>query len=162
LLCSNIGPTPEFGFLEVTVLGQDESAPIPCRAWVEASGAHYFRPETPAIVYDKDKSFSCNGTFCIRIPAGKATVHIERGKEFLPIDQTVIIKANQTIQKSFFLKRWIAMHEEGWFSSDMHVHFGSDDIDILKQLSSADDVNLLPAFTYWYHKLDNMKKQWPQ
>jgi hypothetical protein len=124
----HITSQPEYGLLQGTVHGEDNSSPMPCRVWIELRDTRYFRPETPSTSYKKDRSFSCSGTFSIRVPAGKATVHIERGKEFLPINDTVLIKANQTTIKEFTLKRWVAMHREGWFSSDMHVHFGSNNI----------------------------------
>jgi len=149
------------GYIEVTVRGDKDLEPMPCRAWIESGETRYFTPETPATPYDRDFSFSCRGFFRIRVPAGEAAIHIERGLEFIPIIRKVVVKSGQTVEKEVLLERWVSMHEEGWYSSDMHVHFGSDDINILKELSLADDVNLVPAFTYWYHRLEDMEKKWP-
>jgi hypothetical protein len=98
----------------------------------------------------------------IKIPAGKAIVHIERGKEYLPIDKEIIVVKNQTTEVDITLKRWISMYKEGWYSSDMHCHFGLDNLEILKQLALADDINLEPILTLWNHQQSRTSDQkWP-
>jgi len=98
------------------------------------------------------KCFSCDGHFIIKVPVGKAIIHIERGKEYLPVDKEIIIVHNQTAKVDITLTRWISMHKEGWYSSDMHCHFGRDNLEILKQLALADDINFEPILTLWNHQ----------
>ncbi|GMU22975.1 MAG: hypothetical protein AMXMBFR13_30590 [Phycisphaerae bacterium] len=144
--------------LSVTVHEAGSDAPIPCRAWVQAGDQRLFEPQgdecTP---YKKDRSFACEGNFTMEVPAGRIMVHVERGTEYVPHEAHINITAGATIRLRIPLERWINMREEGWYSADLHVHFGHDNPVILQQLARADDVNLVPAFTYW----NEFREQWP-
>jgi hypothetical protein len=161
------GPPPAFGAdtgeLSVSIHEPNVRIPLPCRAWVNVGDKRFFNPATKSCSpYARDRSFSCDGHFIIRIPAGKAVVHIERGKEYLPVDKEIIIVQNQTTKVDITLKRWISMYKEGWYSSDMHCHFGLDNLEILKQLALADDINLEPILTLWNHqRTSTTNEKWP-
>jgi len=143
----------ETGELSVSIFEHNDRIPLPCRAWVSVGGKRFFNPVTKSCTpYARDRSFSCDGHFIIRIPAGKAIVHIERGKEYLSVDKEITILKNQTTKVDITLKRWINMQKEDWYSSDMHCHFGLNNIEILKQLALADDINLEPILTLWNHQ----------
>jgi len=114
------------GELSVSVYEPNVRIPLPCRAWISIGDKRFINPATKSCTpYAKDSSFSCDGHFSIRVPAGKAIIHIERGKEYLPVDKEVIIVNNQTTKVDITLKRWISMYKEGWYSSDMHCHLVS-------------------------------------
>lgn len=151
------------GELSVSVHEPNARIPLPCRAWVSVGDKRFFNPSTKSCTpYARDRSFSCDGHFIIRVPAGKAVVHIERGKEYLPVDKEIIIVQNQTTEVDITLKRWISMYKEGWYSSDMHCHFGLDNLEILKQLALADDINLEPILTLWNHQRSSTPNdRWP-
>lgn len=132
----------------------------PCRAWVEVvgtEGTRLFEPRnTPlATPYARDRSFSCDGTFEIEVPMGELVVHIEKGKEYLPRDLEIpavsAADANTaaTLPIKAQLQRWVDMPSQGWYSADMHVHLGFDNPRVLQQLALADDVHVIPAFSYW-------------
>jgi len=126
---------------------------LPCRAWVSTGGKRVFDPITESCTpYAKDHSFSCDGHFVIKVPTGKATIHIERGKEYWPVNKAVVVEKNQTTKADITLKRWVNMCKEGWYSSDMHCHFGVDNLNVLRQLALADDVNFEPILTLWNHQ----------
>jgi len=146
------------GMLKVRVYEADSDRPVSCRAWVTAGGERFYKPRTQSCTpYGRDRSFSCDGEFEIVLPAGEVMVHVERGKEYFPIDEKVAVSAGETIEKKIVLKRWIHMAGNGWFSADHHVHFGHDDLGVLKQLTLADDVNWLPSFTHW----NRFERNWP-
>jgi len=146
------------GTISVTVWEAGRDEPLPCRAWVQAGGRRCFEPsDKSCIPYARDRSFSCNGRFTIDVPAGKAVVHVERGKEYRPIDREIVVEENGTAKLDIELLRWVNMASQGWYSSDMHVHFGADNLATLEQLALADDVNWLPAFTYW----NDFHEDWP-
>jgi len=151
------------GELSVSIHQPDVRIPLSCRAWVSVGDKRFFNPAAKSCTpYARDRSFSCDGHFIIKIPAGKAVVHIERGKEYLPVDKEVIIVKNQTTEVDITLKRWISMYKEGWYSSDMHCHFGLDNLEILKQLALADDINLEPILTLWNHQRSSTpNEKWP-
>lgn len=136
----------------------------PARAWVDAGGTRLFKPDAPDTVtpYGRDRSFSCDGVFTMTVPAGPVVVHVEKGKEFVAQDVEVEIADGTTVSTTIELKRWVDMPATGWFSADLHVHLGNDNPRILKQLSLADDVHLIPSFTYWLRGAgETWQAKWP-
>lgn len=141
------------GKLSVTVREDGSKTPLPCRAWVDIpdTDKRYFIALTESCTtYDRDRSFSCNGHFVIEVPAGKAIIHIERGNEYIPVNQKAVVHENKTTQVDITLKRWANMVEEGWYSADIHCHFGVDNPRVLKQTALADDVNMEPVLSVWH------------
>jgi hypothetical protein len=163
-------PKAGTGTVSVTVREAGGDTLLPCRAWVNVSDKRFFKPATPECTpYDRDKSFTCNGRFTIDLPVGKAVVHVERGKEYVPIDQAVTVEPGRAAEVKIDLRRWTSMADQGWYSADLHAHFiqedrrilkttrFADDLRVLKQLALADDVNWLPAFSYW----NDWNEGWP-
>ena len=113
---------------------------MPARAWVISGDARFFHPLEPAgaTPYQQDQSFRCDGQFSMLLPAGEATIHVERGKEFVPVDLVVPVTAGESSQHTIRLDRWIDMPSLGWYSADMHLHLGFDNPSVLKQLALAD------------------------
>lgn len=140
---------------------------VAARAWIELdeAGQRFFTPEQPesVTVYAKDRSFSCDGEFTITLPPGKVTVHVEKGKEYTPVDLAVEIPPSGVVERVVTVSRWIDMPAEGWFSADLHVHLGNDSLSVLKQLALSDDVHFVPAFTYWLRGKKNelWSHRWP-
>ncbi len=146
------------GTLRVTVHEEGSSSPLPCRAWVKVGEDYHFMPqEDESTPYKKDQSFSCMGRFTMKIPVGPAIVHVERGKEYVPVDLPVEIQAGKARDLKIALRRWIDMPAQGWYSAELHNHFGHDRIKVLKQLALADDIHWLPSFTYW----NDFQEKWP-
>ena len=151
------------GDISVTIKENDSSAPLPCRAWVSVGDKRLFNPTTPfCMPYARDQSFSCNGSFIMTVPSGKAIIHIERGKEYRPIDKEVTVETDQTTDVNITLQRWVNMCREGWYSADMHCHFGLDNPTVLKQIALADDINLEPILTLWnQQRTKTSDEAWP-
>ncbi len=138
--------------LSVTVYpaGADPSVLLPSRAWVQTAAGRHYKPSSPDVhFYERDQSFSSYGSFTIDVPPGPATIHIERGKEYFPVEKTVTVKSVGITKVNIPLKRWINMNSRGWFSADLHGHFGADSIEVLKAQALADDVNIEPVLTLW-------------
>ena len=144
----------------------DEAGKLtPVRAWVDVAGRRLFVPAEPdtATPYARDHSFSCDGTFTMVVPAGKAVVHIDKGKEYLPMDVEVDVSPDVAVQKTIRIERWINMPALGWYSADLHVHLGADDPQVLRQLALADDVHLIPSFTFWLRgRGEKWNSDWPE
>lgn len=141
------------GKVSVTVHEPGAKDTLPCRAWVSFGGKRLFNPVTETCTsYAKDRSLSCDGQFVIEVPAGKAVIHVERGKEYWPVNKEIIVESGQISKVEITLKRWINMCKEGWYSCDIHCHFGLNDRRILKQLALADDVSFEPILTLWNHQ----------
>lgn len=83
--------------------------------------------------------------FEIELEPGSYTLTIERGKEYLPLTETIDIGA-QPVQKTFRLKRWINLADRGWFSGETHVHRR---IRELPNVMLAEDLNVAFPVTFW-------------
>ncbi len=143
----------ETGRISVTVREAGEEIALPCRAWVIAGDKRLFEPGAESgTAYARDRSFSCDGRFIMTVPVGKAAIHIERGKEYWPVDKEIVVQKNRTTEVEVTLRRWVHMTKEGWYSGDVHCHFGLNDLKVLKQLALADDVNFEPILTLWNHQ----------
>jgi hypothetical protein len=154
------------GSISVIVHESGSGAPLPCRAWVSIVGKRFFEPATESCTpYARDRSFSFDGRFVIEVPASTAVVHVERGKEYRPTDKEIAVQPDQTINIDITLERWINMSKEGWYSADMHCHFGLGNPAVLKQLALADDINFEPLLTLWNHQTklpaDGSWPSWP-
>ncbi len=144
------------GSISVTIHESGSEAPLPCRAWVSIADKRLFQPVTESCTpYARDRSFSCDGFFVIEAPAGKATIHAERGKEYRPVDKEIVVQPAQTTNVAITLERRVNLCAEGWYSADMHCHFGLGDLRVLKQLALADDINFEPISTLWNHQKAN-------
>ena len=153
----------DHGRIEIRIVN-DSGQLTPARAWVDAGGKRLFRPAVPDTTtpYARDRSFSCDGTFTMVTPSGPAVVHIEKGHEFLPTNVEVDVPDGATVTSTIQIRRWVDMAAAGWFSADLHVHLGHDDLRVLRQLALADDVHLIPSFTYWLRgKGEIWQPQWP-
>jgi len=153
----------DVGMISVTVHEPGSEIALPCRAWVNVGGNRVFDPITESCTaYAKDRSFSCDGHFIIKVPAGKVIIHVERGKEYWPVNKEVVVSKDETTNVDVTLRRWINMSGQGWYSGDMHCHFGVNDVRVLKQLALADDVNFEPILTLWNHQPSDISdKGWP-
>lgn len=136
--------------ISVRVQEKGQSDLLPCRAWVESEGKRLFNPVTKSCTpYKRDRSFSCDGEFVINVPPGRAIVHVERGKEYYPVNKEVIVPISGKVDLQIELERWTDMIADGWYSGDIHCHFAADDLRMCKQLALADDVNYEPVLTLW-------------
>ncbi|MEJ8815608.1 CehA/McbA family metallohydrolase [Variovorax ureilyticus] len=81
-----------------------------------------------------------DGTCIVDLPLGLVFVEIRRGFEVRPIRRVVHIDAN-TESLTFELEKVIRWREQGWVSSDTHVHFLNPQLALLE--GKAEDVNVV-------------------
>ena len=126
-------------WVNVTVLDEDTSKPVPCRV-------HFRSPEgIPYQPYGHHNHVNSNlatthndiggdlrlgqityayidGKCQGWLPRGDVIVDVVRGFEYEPVRTKVVIEPGQQ-EVSLRLKRWINMNDQGWYSGDSHVHF---------------------------------------
>ncbi|MBL8854672.1 MAG: CehA/McbA family metallohydrolase [Planctomycetaceae bacterium] len=101
--------------------------------------------------------------FHIRLEPGEYQLLIERGKEYWPLRETIVIQAltkpdaatglaDQSIEKTFELRRWSHMAQQGWYSGETHVHRR---IAELPNVMSAEELNVTFPVTFWTTSSDN-------
>lgn len=83
--------------------------------------------------------------FTIDLPRGEYQLLIERGKEYLPLRETVVI-TDQPVERTFALRRWSDMAARGWYSGETHVHRR---IAELPNVMAAEELNVAFPVTFW-------------
>lgn len=143
-----------------TILDEDTDEPIPARIYLRAATGEWrfvtsATPEGSALPYreqwvptegseEKHTTVSAH-PFEIDLEPGRYFLTIERGKEYLPLTETLEI-GDQPVRKTFRLKRWINLAERGWYSGETHVHRR---IRELPNVMLAEDLNVAFPVTYW-------------
>ena len=108
--------------------------------------------------YDRrgERHFYVPSTFRLALEPGQYTIRLERGKEFLPIEETFAISADQEVQRSFKLKRWINMESSGWYSADLHIHRPAE---VMAETLLGEDLNVAPLISnHYWTQWDSLKK----
>lgn len=88
--------------------------------------------------------------FRVALPRGEYRLEIERGKEFLPLSCRLQI-ADEPVERTFRLQRWIDLARRGWFSGETHVHRR---IRELPNVMLAEDLNVAFPVTFWTTRSD--------
>lgn len=83
--------------------------------------------------------------FAIDLAPGEYQVIVERGKEYLPLTEKLVI-SDETLEKTFSLQRWSHMAAQGWYSGETHVHRR---IAELPNVMSAEELNVAFPVTFW-------------
>jgi len=145
-----------YGILIGTIVEGDSGEPLPARVYVIGSNdtlymaekcLPYERPQYASRIGYTGRHFTTDGnTFTVRLPEGTATVIIERGKEYIPLEEKLTIVSGKTIEREFVANRWIDMASMGWYSGDLHVHRPLTD---LADLMLAEDLNVACPQTNW-------------
>ncbi len=149
---SNSAPS---GKLEGRIVDAETGKVIHARVYVTDSHSnHYFDPRGVVFKHrrDNEQNFSCDGKFEVELPAGEATIRIERGLEYRPLIKTIRIAEERVCEEEFPLERWVNLSKEGWYSGDLHGH---RDLEEMRTLVLAEDVNVASVITrhnqwdYW-------------
>lgn len=148
---------------EVTIQGRIIDAatnePVAARLYLQdGSGKWHFATsaaaEGTAIPYDRFRSERVNEMhvtlsahpFTATVPAGKFTITVERGKEYLPLTQEFTAGDGETVEIELKLQRWVRMTKRGWYSADMHIHRSLAE---MPNVVLAEDLNLAFPLSHW-------------
>ena len=151
------------------VIDADSQLPVAARLYVKgADGKWYFHksasPEGTAFEFKRQagpNSLEQHVTlsahpFVVDVPPGTYTITVERGKEFVPLVQEIVIakpKDGDTkgIEITSPIRRWINMAEQGWYSGDIHAHRPLSD---MPNLVLAEDINVATPLSHWVTAAD--------
>jgi len=91
---------------------------------------------------DNRRIFYIDGDYHARLPAGNYDIVISRGMEYRFVRESVKIDADSVSRVDIQLKRWTDMPAKGWYSGDVHLHYGrahaKDDKNILAHVMAED------------------------
>ena len=108
--------------------------------FVQSDGGHHVHYERHRPQIPKSQEFHTTlspDPFVVELTPGNYTFRIERGKEYLPIEQLVEIRGARELK--FRLQRWINMSDRHWYSGDTHVHRSLAE---LPNVMLAEDLNV--------------------
>ena len=137
----------------LTVKILDESGfPTTARVYLtDEKGKSYF--PTGALVYKRmnwnvseEHFFPPDGSFSIELQKNTYSLRIERGKEYLPIHDDIVLSDSGNVEKIYRLQRWMNMANKGWYSADMHAHVSLRNV---AMLLNGEDLNVLLPITMW-------------
>ena len=160
VVCLWLGLTGVSSAARVTgqMLDAASGKPVASRLYIQSSGGEWFFAESiggSAVRYAKTNWVNPRATevhttlsahpFRVELPPGRYTFTAERGKEYHPFTQEVVVAAEPLTVK-LKLHRWVNMAARGWFSGDGHVHRPLAD---LPTLVLAEDLNVALPQSYW-------------
>lgn len=140
------------------VIDAQTNSVLPCRMYVQAEdGTWLFATslgkDGSAIKYsvergpqsvEKHVTLSAD-PFEVDVPAGKATITVELGKEYHPLTRTMTV-GTAPVELELPLSRWIDMPARGWYSGDTHVHRKLEE---MPNVMLAEDLHVTLPLTYW-------------
>lgn len=141
------------------VLDRATAAPLACRLYIRGRDGRWHFPNRSAadgvVRYERpnywDKSqVEMHATvaakpFRVDLPPGEYTVTVERGKEYLPLQEKLEVDENHA-KWQLRPSRWIDVAARGWYSGDTHCHRSTAE---LANLMLAEDLNVCFPITYW-------------
>ncbi len=146
------------GMLLGEIRDADTGERLPARLYIQSGNRWFFARSAAkngtAVVYNKQRgngpSIERHTTlsahpFVADLPPGRYTVTVERGKEYLPEVQKVVI-GDEPVRVSVKLQRWIDLAALGWYSGDTHNHRRLDE---LPNIMLAEDLNVGLPLTGW-------------
>ena len=134
-------------------------APLGSRLYIERDDGTQFHAASvngSAVPYKKQRGKNSSEIhtslsaheFRTDLPAGRYTLTVERGKEYLPATKNVEI-ADDAVAVTLELRRWINLADRGWYSGETHVHRSLAE---LPTAMLAEDLNVAFPLSYWVTK----------
>lgn len=147
LLLSFAGSAPDVA-LTARIVDADTGKPVPARVKLIRGDKSILPPGFT--FYDRrgERHFLVPASFKLQLSPGDYRLRIERGKEYRPLERTVVLRAGQSVEETFRLDRWVDMQSRGWYSADLHVHRPPE---VMAETLLAEDLNVAPVLTthYW-------------
>lgn len=151
----------ETALLRGVVLDSETKSPVPARLYVESESGESHLVESSggvAVPYNKVRATSREthtslsaDPFSVRLAPGTYRLIAERGKEYFPATKTVTV-GSEPVDVEIELKRWVKMHEKGWFSGETHIHRPIKD---LRTLVQCEDLNVALPLTAWVSRAED-------
>ena len=138
------------GTLAVRVIDAGTKLPTAVRIHLTASDGKFYAPsDTYARVSGAgDRLFHTPGTFQLDLPAGKVTLDVVKGFEFVPAKVEAEVRAGNTTALTVTLQRLTDLSASGWYSGSTHVHMNyagnlHNTLQNLMMMSAAEDQDVV-------------------
>ncbi len=95
--------------------------------------------------YTRSTQFYSDGSSTIQLPIGQAILRVFKGPEYQVSKQQVDVIAGGETRVKIELQRWINMPEQGWYSSDDHLHIPRPVVELnpyISKMMQAEDIHV--------------------
>jgi TolB protein len=140
------------GTLAVRVIDATSKGPTAARIHLTASDGKFYAPEGAyaRVSGAGDRMFHTPGTFRVDLPAGKVSLTVVKGFEFVPSTTEAVVTAGQVTNLTVPLSRLADLSTAGWYSGSTHVHMNyagnlHNTIENLMMMSAAEDQDIVNA-----------------
>ena len=139
------------GVLRGRVIDGDTAQPVACTVTV--------RTPDGKVLSDHPSfrgGFRVEGEFTKAVPAGRLTVTVSRGFDYVPVEQTIEVREGESTDLKVSLRRQSPLRRLGWVTGDSHVHMahGERTIEVdfpFAALSGrAEGLDYLALAQHWY------------
>jgi len=86
-------------------------------------------------------AFYSDGEFILDVPPGETEIIVEKGTEYLPSIQKIILRGKASKNINIFLNRWEDLSKNGWYSGNTHIHYDQNEKNPDMRLSMEPKVN---------------------
>jgi hypothetical protein len=130
------------GTVRFAITGED-GTPLPCRIHLKGAAG---KPQRAANLPFFRDHFVCPGAAELALAAGRYSYEIERGPEYERQVGSFDLAPGGEDRVALRLARIADLAAYGWYSGDLHIHRGLDEIELLM---AAEDLHVAPVITWW-------------
>jgi hypothetical protein len=129
------------------IVDRDTGRPLAARVQVLAATGTARAPAGSILKHGPGEPFFyADGTFEVDVSSGQADILVERGIEYHPLRQIVMVPQHGTVEIDLPLQRWARIAEQGWYAGNTHVHYDEHETRALERLKLDPRVEDLPVF----------------
>jgi len=126
--------------VRVEVADDATGRPVPARAYLWRGRTPVLPEGFPSYSRGDELHFLVPGDFEMDLAAGKYTLRLERGLEYVPAEVELEVPREAPVPVR--LRRWVDMSADGWYAADMHVHRDPADVPLIL---GAEDLDFVPT-----------------
>lgn len=147
-----LAASPKLGRVDEHQLAVPGSVPgLPAQAIAVMYGR---KDEAEGYGFQPDGSFYVSGSFDLPMPAGKFTITISKGYEYVAESELLTLEVGDHVTRRYDLDRWVDMPDRGWYSADEHIHIRRSPRDnpLILDWIAAEDIHigvLLQMGDFW-------------
>ena len=141
------------GQISFRVVEKNSEKPVAARMHLNDSQGNPVMP--PDLPFWRDH-FVFDGQVTLELPPGEYTYEIEHGPECKLVKGVFQVGNDSQEMKTVEIERLVDMKQSGWWSGDLHIHRGLNDIELLMR---AEDLHIGPVITWWNNR--NLWKDQP-
>ncbi len=97
---------------------------LPIKYFYDLTRVVTLRPGGEPWPVDNRRAFYVDGKYHDKLSAGTYRLVVARGQEYYVEHKDIVIESNKTNKVVVQLRRWTDMSRKGWYSGDVHIHYG--------------------------------------